>query len=133
MAISEGKQGQIFNLFILVECQNLRLFIINYYLTPILAQDWSPSLYEDVGRLLSVYAAVESAEIPTDMDKLADAILLRGETDTFIATKTSKDAISWLQSDPFLAKELETFFIKHGHRSIAEVTKIWSYLIMYIM
>ncbi|OXA63662.1 putative phosphoenolpyruvate synthase [Folsomia candida] len=85
------------------------------------AQDWSPSLYEDVGRLLSVYAAVESAEIPTDMDKLADAILLRGETDTFIATKTSKDAISWLQSDPFLAKELETFFIKHGHRSIAEM------------
>ncbi|XP_021956077.1 prodigiosin synthesizing transferase PigC [Folsomia candida] len=85
------------------------------------AEHWSPSLYEDVGKMLSVYASVESAELPADMEKLGEAILVHADTDTFIRTKSAKEAISWLESDDNLSNALETFLAKYGHRSIAEL------------
>lgn len=71
--------------------------------------------------MLSVYASVESAELPADMEKLGEAILVHADTDTFIRTKSAKEAISWLESDDNLSNALETFLAKYGHRSIAEL------------
>jgi hypothetical protein len=65
---------------------------------------------------------VESAELPTDMEHLADDILKFGEdVETFLILKDTKESMSWLKTNEKLVTGLEKFFEKHGHRSVSEV------------
>ena len=72
---------------------------------------------------MSAYASVESAEMPTDMENLVEAIIKCNQNleSEFLGKRSTKDSVAWIQSDEKLSKVFEKFLEKHGHRSIAEV------------
>jgi len=85
-------------------------------------KDWSPSLYEDAGKILSAYSAVESAEIPVDINNLGTTIVEHGvQPEVFLTFDKTHEAMGWLRSNSIIDKALREFLKKHGHRSVAEV------------
>ena len=70
---------------------------------------------------------VESADVPTAMDKLAKTVAEHGGTfdeilNNFVE-KEPTEGFHWLSNhgQPIIGKSLTDFFEKHGHRCISEV------------
>lgn len=90
------------------------------------ASEWDSSLFEDASKLLSVFANVESAEMPEDMSQLGDEIIKHGGelkhiVENFIEVSPHK-ALEWLRGNDKVSQALDVFFEKHGHRGFAEVS-----------
>lgn len=93
----------------------------------ITASEWGSSLFEDASKLLSVFANVESAAMPEDMDMLGDQIIRHGGElkhiiEEFLEVSPHK-ALEWLRGNEKVNQALDDFFEKHGHRGIAEVSR----------
>jgi hypothetical protein len=90
-------------------------------------KDWSPTLYEDAGTILSVYSVVDSAEMPVDINRLGSVIVNQGiNPEEFLKFQKTHEAMEWLRGNSAIADALKEFLDKHGHRSVAEV---WYYIL----
>lgn len=71
--------------------------------------------------MLSVSTDVESADIPTAIDKLATTVAQYCKQHAVTMPTDAQKALDWLQSTPELHEAYNEFMAKHGHRCIFEL------------
>ncbi|CAL1271874.1 unnamed protein product [Larinioides sclopetarius] len=77
-------------------------------------------VYGDFSQLLTTSTEVESADVPTAMEKLAFFIFKEEKPEEFKSMKT-EEALRWLETTPTTAGEkYRDFLTKHGHRCLRE-------------
>ncbi len=72
-------------------------------------------------RLLAGASGVESALMLEELDQLIDAVAAHPEAGDHLVGVDVAAATSWLQSEPVLARQLEQFLSRHGHRGYREL------------
>lgn len=91
------------------------------YFSLIVFLELKPSHIADIGLILGSCTQVESAEVPTMLEGISNAIYLAGLSNAFIEVPPLEGE-EWLYRNCAAAGSLFRNFIKrHGHRSIREV------------
>lgn len=85
--------------------------------------DLTPEHYTDFGLMLGSCQDVESAEVPTMLEEIANEIYICGVTNDFLDVK-SENGVEWLETKcPSANRLFRNFITRHAHRSIKEVSR----------
>ncbi|WP_300399710.1 PEP/pyruvate-binding domain-containing protein [Nocardioides sp.] len=72
-------------------------------------------------RLLAGASGVESAVMLDELDELLDSVAAHPQALVEFVDPSVESALAWLRADPALARDLELFLERHGHRGYREL------------